>query len=58
MPKYKIQITKYMEHSDTVEIEAENEREARRAVVSKALKDQLMWTEREKPSFKTEIINN
>jgi hypothetical protein len=47
-----------MEHFDTVEVEAENEREARKAVVSKALKDQLMWTEREKPSFKTEIINN
>jgi len=58
MPKYKIRITKYMEHFDTVEIEAENEREARKAVVFKALKDQLMWTESEKPSFKTEIINN
>jgi len=58
MLRYKIRITKYMEHFDTVEVEAENEREARKAVVSKALKDQLMWTEREKPSFKTEIINN
>jgi len=58
MPKYKIQITKYMEHFDTVEIEAENEREARKAVVFKALNEQLMWTESEKPSFKTEIINN
>jgi len=47
-----------MEHFDTVEIEAENEREARRAVVNKALKDELMWTESEKPSFKTEILNN
>ena len=29
MPKYKVQITKYIEHFDTVEVEAINDMEAK-----------------------------
>jgi len=64
MPKYKIQITKYIEHFDTVEVEAINDMEAKRIVYVKAIQEgrdnikRLKWTENEKPRYKMEIINN
>jgi len=64
MPKYKIRITKYIEHFDTIEVDAINDMEAKRIVRSKAIQEdrdgvkRLDWVEGEKPRYKTEIINN
>jgi len=64
MPKYKVQITKYTEHFDTVEVEAINDLEAKRIVRADAIQEdrdgvkRLDWVEGEKPRYKTEIINN
>jgi len=64
MPKYKIQITKYIEHFDTVEVDAINDLEAKRIVRAMAIQEdrdgdkRLDWVEGEKPRYKTEILNN
>lgn len=64
MPKYKIQITKYIEHFDIVEVNAINDMEAKRIVRAYAIQEdrdgekRLDWVEGEKPRYKTEIINN
>ena len=39
MPKYKVQITKYTEHFDTVEVEAINDLEAKRIVRADAIQE-------------------
>ena len=63
MPKYKVQITKYIEHCATEEVEAINDMEARKAVRMMAIDEdrdnvkRLFWSENEKPRFKLEIIN-
>ena len=62
MPKYKVQITKYIEHFDTVEVEAINDMEAKRIVRAYAIQEdrdgvkRLDWAEDEKPRYKTEIL--
>lgn len=62
MPKFKIQITKYIEHFDTVEVEAINDLEAKRIVRAKAIQEdrdgtkRLDWVEGEKPRFKLEVL--
>jgi hypothetical protein len=64
MPKYKVQITKYIEHFDTVEVEAINDLEAKKTVRMMATDEdrdnvkRLFWSENEKPRFKLEISNN
>jgi hypothetical protein len=64
MPKYKVQITKYIEHSDTVEVKAINDLEAKKMVRMMATNEdrdnvkRLRWSENEKPRFKLEISNN
>jgi len=62
MPKYKIQITKYIEHFDTVEVDAINDLEAKRIVRAMAIQEdrdgtkRLDWVEADKPKFKLEIL--
>lgn len=62
MPKYKVQITKYIEHFDTIEVEAINDLEAKRIVRMKAIQEdrdgekRLDWVESEKPRYKTEVL--
>jgi hypothetical protein len=62
MPKYKVQITKYTEHFDTVEVEAVNDLEAKRIVRADAIQEdkdgvkRLDWVEGEKPRYKTEVL--
>jgi hypothetical protein len=62
MPKYKVQITKYIEHFDTVEVEAINDLEAKRTVRMMATDEdrdnvkRLRWSENEKPTFKLKIL--
>jgi hypothetical protein len=62
MPKYKIQITKYIEHFDTVEVEAVNDLEAKRIVRAMAIQEdrdgdkKLDWVEGEKPRLKLEVL--
>jgi len=64
MPKYKVQITKYIENFDTIEVNAINDMEAKRIVRAMAIQEdrdgekRLDWVEGEKPRYKTEIINN
>ena len=64
MPKYKVRITKYIQHFDTVEVDAINDLEAQRIVRMKAIQEdrdgikRLVWVEGEKPRYKLEIINN
>ena len=63
MPKYKVQIIKYIEHFDTIEVDAINDMEAKRIVRANAIQEdrdgvkRLDWVEGEKPRYKTEIIN-
>jgi hypothetical protein len=62
MPKYKIQITKYIEHSDTVEVDAINDLEAKRIVRAMAIQEdrdgekRLGWVKGEKLRYKTEVL--
>lgn len=62
MPKYKIQITKHIEHFDTVEVEAENDLEAKRIVRANAIQEdrdgikRIDWVESEKPRFRLEVL--
>jgi hypothetical protein len=62
MPKYKVQITKYIEHFDTVEVEAINDSEAKRIVRANAIQEdrdgvkRLDWVEGEKPRYKLEVL--
>lgn len=63
MPKYKVQITKYIEHFDTIEVDAINDMEAKRIVRANAIQEErdgekrLKWVEGEKPRYKLEINN-
>ena len=63
MPKYKVQITKYIEHFDTIEVDAINDMEAKRIVRANAIQEErdgekrLDWVEGEKPRYKLEINN-
>ena len=64
MPKYTVRITKYIEHFDTVEVDAINDLEAKRIVRARAIQEErdgekrLDWVEGEKPRYKLEINNN
>ena len=62
MPKYKVRITKYIQHFDTVEVDAINDLEAQRIVRMKAIQEdrdgvkRLDWVEDEKPRYKLEVL--
>jgi hypothetical protein len=62
MPRYKVQITKYIEHFDTVEVEAGNDLEAKKMVRMMAVDEEvdgvkrLFWTENEKTRYKLEVL--
>lgn len=62
MPKYKVQITKYIEHFDTIEVNAINDMEAKRIVRAMAIQEdrdgekRLDWVEGEKPRYKVEVL--
>ena len=62
MPTYKVQITKYIEHFDTVEVDAINDMEAKRIVRANAIQEdrdnvkRLDWVEGEKPRYKLEVL--
>jgi hypothetical protein len=62
MPKYKVRITKYIQHFDTVEVDAINDMEAQRIVRMEAIQEdrdgvkRLDWAEDEKPRYKLEVL--
>lgn len=56
--KHKICVTRFLEHFEFVEVEAESEREAKILAfkMAKNEQDKLSWVEAEKPRFKAEVV--
>lgn len=54
--KYKICVTRILEHFEIIEVESENETDARVKALKIAKDEKTLWTEAEKPIYKTEII--
>lgn len=59
MPKFKVCVTKIEEYFEIIEVEADNDLEAKRSAIMQ-LKDsegQLRWVEAERPRFKAEVVH-
>lgn len=58
MAKFKVCVTKIMEHFEILEIDAETDLDARRKAILllKNSEEEYRWTEAEKPRYKAEVV--
>jgi len=59
MPKFKICVIKIEEYFEILEVEAENDLEAKRNAIMQVKDDnsEFCWVESERPRFKAEVVH-
>jgi len=59
MPKFKVCVTKIEEYFEILEVEAENDLEAKRNAIMQVKDDnsEFRWVESERPRFKAEVVH-